>query len=72
MDRAQFIEKGLMEDWEYSDQELLDRLHRLLFMLRADPFNGQRKTDAECRELVIHAGERAKAIKGIEDSTSRD
>lgn len=60
--RETFMKLGLMEDWEYTDSELLDRLHRLLFGLNADPFNCRRKVDYECQLLMIHAGDRCRIL----------
>lgn len=58
MKRWAFIERGLMEDWEFTDDELMFRIKRLLLDFKADPLNGNRKTDFELIILFKHCIER--------------
>jgi hypothetical protein len=58
------------EDWEFTDQELLNKMIDLLVSYQADPFNCRRKTDYDLQHLLVHVGDRCRMIMEIKNAAA--
>jgi len=64
-DRKTWVRNGWLQDWEYSDNELLERVFDLLVNHKCDPFNGRRKLDYDLQHTLVHVGDRCRILAAM-------